>query len=277
VRTRDPHSFERPLVSRPRELPPQPLAESGVNLAAHRAPTVPTVNAPLSGSTGACWIDTAMLQRVLTEEYGHHLDRVPGGPDAAGDEGAIFAQSLMTGGLDAATLGGLQAEQDQGFIVRDGQRTAVEFYDSGHSYGGSSPSPSPTPSSETGHSYNGSTPPPGGDDHPYTTPVPAQTPPPTDDLPPEEESGVNGPSLEGDVYVGIDLDLCRSAAQSCRLAWWWISTLPWIRVSSRPAGRRERQRRCGPHCRLQLRGYRGRLHGYRCQYRYVRGQLWNWR
>jgi len=35
-----------PLVSRPRELPPQPLAEPGVNLAAHRAPIVPTVNAP---------------------------------------------------------------------------------------------------------------------------------------------------------------------------------------------------------------------------------------
>ena len=36
----------QPLVSRPRELPPQPLAEPGVNLAAHRAPIVPTVNAP---------------------------------------------------------------------------------------------------------------------------------------------------------------------------------------------------------------------------------------
>ena len=33
-------------VSRPRELPPRPLSEPGVNLSIHRAPIVPTANAP---------------------------------------------------------------------------------------------------------------------------------------------------------------------------------------------------------------------------------------
>ena len=36
----------RTWVSRPRELPPQPLAEPGVNLAAHRAPIVPAIPLP---------------------------------------------------------------------------------------------------------------------------------------------------------------------------------------------------------------------------------------
>ena len=39
--------------------------------------------------------DPARLETVHLEEFGHHLDRLLGGPDAPGDEGAIFARALL--------------------------------------------------------------------------------------------------------------------------------------------------------------------------------------
>ena len=66
--------------------------------------------------------DPAQLERVLAEETGHHLDRVLGGGDAAGDEGAVFARRLGGERLGAGALAALRAEDDRG-TLRDG-RTA---------------------------------------------------------------------------------------------------------------------------------------------------------
>ena len=41
--------------------------------------------------------DPKALESVYAEELGHHLDAKLGGPDAAGDEGAIFSRSLLSG------------------------------------------------------------------------------------------------------------------------------------------------------------------------------------
>ena len=71
--------------------------------------------------------DPKALESVYTEELGHHLDAELGGQDAAGDEGAIFSQSLLKGAVDAAELVLLKSENDSGFIDIDGERVAVEF------------------------------------------------------------------------------------------------------------------------------------------------------
>ena len=64
------------------------------------------------------------LRRVLAEELGHHLDRLLGGGDAMGDEGAIFARRLAGERLGAGELAALRAEDDAGRL-RDGR--SVEF------------------------------------------------------------------------------------------------------------------------------------------------------
>jgi len=75
--------------------------------------------------------DKAQLERVFAEEFGHHLDNVVGGADAAGDEGAIFSQSLFNGPLDGRALTALQGENDFGSIVVAGREVLVEFHGGG--------------------------------------------------------------------------------------------------------------------------------------------------
>ena len=68
--------------------------------------------------------DPAALRRVLAEELGHHLDRLLGGGDAKGDEGALFARLLAGERLGAGEMARLRVEDDRGRL-RDGR--AVEF------------------------------------------------------------------------------------------------------------------------------------------------------
>lgn len=72
--------------------------------------------------------DADALQSVYTEELGHHLDATLGGVDAAGDEGAIFATSLLEGPIGTEKLQSLKSENDSGFISIDGKQVEVEFY-----------------------------------------------------------------------------------------------------------------------------------------------------
>ena len=71
--------------------------------------------------------DPAVLERVLAEEVGHHLDAVLGGADARGDEGAIFAAALLGKAPRGAALAALRAEDDRGVLHVDGRRVEVEF------------------------------------------------------------------------------------------------------------------------------------------------------
>ena len=105
---------------------------------------------------GTIYLDRSLLnnpkalQSVYTEELGHHLDAQLGGPDAAGDEGAIFSRSLLQGKVDATALQALKSENDSGFIAIDGKQIAVEFND--YSGPGSSAATGGTdsPSSDSG-------------------------------------------------------------------------------------------------------------------------------
>ena len=84
--------------------------------------------------------EPAKLQSVFNEEMGHHLDAVLGGADAAGDEGAVFAQTLEQGPLDQNTLSLLRSENDHGLILVEGRLIEVEFRNenegSGDGHGG---------------------------------------------------------------------------------------------------------------------------------------------
>ena len=71
--------------------------------------------------------DAARLDAVVAEELGHHFDALLGGPDAAGDEGAIFAQALYGEAPAGAALAALRAENDRGTVIVDGRAVAVEF------------------------------------------------------------------------------------------------------------------------------------------------------
>ena len=71
--------------------------------------------------------DPEQLQAVFTEETGHHLDVMLGGPDAAGDEGAIFAQTLLGEPPTPDQLIELRSENDAGLVLVDGRRLLVEF------------------------------------------------------------------------------------------------------------------------------------------------------
>ena len=68
----------------------------------------------------------------MAEIWFHHLDAQLGGQDAAGDEGAIFAKSLLEGPVGTEELAALKSEDDSGFITIGGKQVAVEF----HGYGG---------------------------------------------------------------------------------------------------------------------------------------------
>ncbi len=56
----------------------------------------------------------SVLEAVYTEELGHHLDALLGGPDSAGGEGAILSQSLLQGHLGRSELHALKSENDSG-------------------------------------------------------------------------------------------------------------------------------------------------------------------
>ena len=69
----------------------------------------------------------AAVTAVLTEEIGHAIDARLHKTDAAGDEGAIFAQFVAVSPPTAADLAALQAKNDHGSIVHRGKSVAVEF------------------------------------------------------------------------------------------------------------------------------------------------------
>ena len=69
----------------------------------------------------------AALRETYTEELGHHLDAVLGGGDARGDEGAIFARTLLRDAPRGAELAALRVEHDRGTISADGRTIEVEF------------------------------------------------------------------------------------------------------------------------------------------------------
>lgn len=87
-----------------------------------------------SDNGGTIYLDSRLLNSkndlaaIYAEELGHHLDAKLGGRDAAGDEGAIFAKSLLQGKVSCSELHVLKSEDDSGFINIDGKRRAVEFY-----------------------------------------------------------------------------------------------------------------------------------------------------
>jgi|GEM_PF-1808029 len=118
------------------------------------------------------------LRAVFAEEMGHHLDTVLGGADAAGDEGEIFARSLLGGGLGADTLARLQAQQDRGFITRNALFTQVEFF--GRSV--DSPTPNPHPPSPSRFPSPSPDPSPRPNPHP-PSPRPDPTPNPHPPMP----------------------------------------------------------------------------------------------
>ena len=61
--------------------------------------------------------EPARLRSVLAEELGHHLDRLLGPGDAAGDEGAVFARLLGGERLSPSELARLRAEDDRGRLA----------------------------------------------------------------------------------------------------------------------------------------------------------------
>lgn len=69
----------------------------------------------------------AVVVNVLVEEIGHAIDAQVNGIDAAGDEGAIFAQWVAGDAPDAQALSVLQAENDHGSVSIGGASFAVEF------------------------------------------------------------------------------------------------------------------------------------------------------
>ena len=79
------------------------------------------------------WIKTANefdKIKLLTEEFGHHLDSQIKEEDSPGDEGAIFSQHLLSSYPQVTTLGSqanLLEENDHGWISIDGQLLEAEF------------------------------------------------------------------------------------------------------------------------------------------------------
>nr|WP_284499986.1 Ig-like domain-containing protein [Synechococcus sp. MU1648] len=79
------------------------------------------------------WIKTASEAdaiRLLTEEFGHHLDNQLKEEDSPGDEGAIFAERLLNSyskGAISSTQTDLINENDHGWISVDGQLLEAEF------------------------------------------------------------------------------------------------------------------------------------------------------
>lgn len=82
----------------------------------------------LLNSNWATGASAADVERILLEELGHAFDqRLNGGNDTAGDEGELFAATVLGTPLDSATLSRIHQENDHGTLLIDGQAVAVEF------------------------------------------------------------------------------------------------------------------------------------------------------
>ncbi len=64
---------------------------------------------------------------VILEEIGHYLDSLLQSTDSPGDEGAIFAATVMGRTLTDRELAGLRQENDRGIIMINGRSIAAEF------------------------------------------------------------------------------------------------------------------------------------------------------
>jgi len=71
--------------------------------------------------------DPERATQILTEEVGHALDARLNDADSAGDEGDIFAHAVRGDALSDTELAELQAENDSGTILVDGQEVEVEY------------------------------------------------------------------------------------------------------------------------------------------------------
>ena len=124
---------------------PQALVELNGRLAAGDPSALPAVEPLEAGAMGgalgayasgtgtiylnASWLETADQRAalaVLTEELGHHLDAVLNAADTPGDEGAVFAELLLGGGLSPDHRARLAAENDWGVVHVEGTAVAVE-------------------------------------------------------------------------------------------------------------------------------------------------------
>jgi parallel beta-helix repeat protein len=79
--------------------------------------------------------DPWVVSNVLLEEYGHYVDSKINVRDAAGDEGAVFADLVRDVYLDSETLQILKTEDDSTAIALDGTTVWVEqatYYVSGN-------------------------------------------------------------------------------------------------------------------------------------------------
>ena len=95
------------------------------------------VKGAYASSTGtiylnANWLKNASKQQVfsvLTEELGHHLDRVMNASDTPRDEGEYFARILAnrSNGLAALEIQALRTQKDNGYLVASSQILQVEF------------------------------------------------------------------------------------------------------------------------------------------------------
>ncbi|MFM7578289.1 MAG: hypothetical protein ACKO5Q_15290, partial [Microcystaceae cyanobacterium] len=70
--------------------------------------------------------ETARLEAVILEEFGHFVDAHINTSDSAGDEGAIFAALVQGDDLGVSTLQALKVEDDHGTIVVNGEVIQVE-------------------------------------------------------------------------------------------------------------------------------------------------------
>lgn len=70
---------------------------------------------------------TALGGQYFIEEVGHHLDVQLNTIDTAGDEGEVFQRLLAGEELSAGELQNLRTENDNGSIVVNGEKLAVEF------------------------------------------------------------------------------------------------------------------------------------------------------
>ncbi len=138
--------------------------------------------------------DPVAMERVFTEEAGHHFDALLGAGDAAGDEGELFARSMLGEDLSAADISALRTENDHGRVMLDGRLTVVEFSLGSDTPGGSPEGIGGDDSNVGGGSTGGSDNDHDNDHDPVTTrptaPVVPQTPllGPVS-LPPQEISG----------------------------------------------------------------------------------------
>jgi hypothetical protein len=96
--------------------------------AAYAAPASAGGERILLNADWAAGASNTDLQRVLLEELGHAFDqRLTGGGDTPGDEGALFAARLLDIPLEPAVLEAMSQENDGGLLQLGNQAVPVEF------------------------------------------------------------------------------------------------------------------------------------------------------